>query len=119
MNSKALALALNSRKIPGVRVYPTWLEPSDSNFKGMRIEGLRFTITDREQFRSLRLGLEIAVALERLHPGKIGWNANLKLIGSKSVIESIRKLEDPRLLFDRIDAELQPFLEKRGKYLLY
>lgn len=119
MNSKALALALNNRKIPGVRIYPTWLEPTDSNFKGVRIEGLRFVITDREQFRSLRLGLELAVAYERLHPGKIDWNANLKLIGSKSVIEAIRKLEDPRLLFDRVDTELKPFLEKRAKYLLY
>ena len=119
MNSKVLALALNSRKIPGVRIYPTWLEPTDSNFKGTRIEGLRFVITDREQFRSLRLGLEIAVAYEKLHPGKIDWNANLKLIGSKSVIEAIRKLEDPRQLFDRVDAELKPFLEKRAKYLLY
>ena len=77
------------------------------------------TITDREQFRSLRLGLEIAVAYERLHPGKIDWNANLKLIGNKSVIESIKKLEDPRLLFDRLDSELAPFMEKRRKYLLY
>ena len=119
MNSKALALVLNSRKIPGVRIYPTWLEPTDSNFKGTRIEGLRFVITDREQFRSLRLGLEIAVAYERLHPGKIDWNANLKLIGSKSMIEAIRKLEDPRLLFDRADAELKPFLDKRAKYLIY
>ena len=65
------------------------------------------------------LGLELAVAYERLHPGKIDWNANLKLIGSKSVIEAIRKLEDPRLLFDRVDTELKPFLEKRAKYLLY
>lgn len=119
MNSKALALALNNRKIPGVRIYSTWLEPIESNFKGARIEGLRFMITDREQFRSSRLGMEIAVAYERLHPGKIDWNANLKLIGSKPVIESIRKLEDPRLVFDRVDAELKPFLEKRLKYLLY
>ena len=119
MNARALAQALNQRKIPGVRIYPTWLQPTDSYFKGSRVEGLRFMITDREQFRSVRLGLELAVAYERLHPGKIDWKVNLKLIGNQSVLDAIRKLEDPRLIFDRIEDQLKPFLELRQKYLLY
>ena len=119
MNARALAQALNQRKIPGVRIYPIWLQPTDSYFKGSRVEGLRFMITDREQFRSVRLGLELAVAYERLHAGKIDWKVNLKLIGNQSVLDAIRKLEDPRLIFDRIEDQLKPFLELRQKYLLY
>ena len=119
MNARALAQSLNQRKIPGVRIYPTWLQPTDSYFKGTKIDGLRFMITDREQFRSVRLGLELAVAYEKLHPGKVDWKVNLKLIGNQSVIDAIRKLEDPRLIFDRIDDQLKPFLALRQKYLLY
>ncbi len=119
MNVKAVAQYLNQRKIPGVRVYPTWLLPVESNFKGQRIQGLRFMITDREQFRSVRLGLELAVAYEKLHPGKMDWKANAKLIGNKAVVDAIQKGEDARLIFDRIDDQLKPFLEIRRKYLIY
>ena len=119
MNAKAVAQYLNQRKIPGVRIYPTWLQPVESNFKGQRIQGLRFMITDREQFRSVRLGLELAVAYEKLHPGKMDWKANAKLIGNKAVVDAIQKGEDARLIFDRIDDQLKPFLEIRRKYLIY
>src|SRR4029077_15375834 len=55
-----LAQLLNSRSIPGVRVYP--IRP-----------GARFVITDRGQFDSIRLGLEVAYALQKLYPGKIDF----------------------------------------------
>ena len=57
---------LNAEFIPGVRVYPTRFQPSSSHFAGRTIEGVRFVITDREAFDSVRLGLEVAVALQKL-----------------------------------------------------
>ena len=66
-----LAAFLNNRMIPGVRVYPTRFRPSSSNFAGTSIEGVRFIITDRDAFDSIRLGLELAYAFEQLYPGKM------------------------------------------------
>lgn len=119
INGPQLAEYLNRRMVPGVRVYPTRFTPSASNLKGKLIEGVRFVILDREGFSSLRLGLEVAVALQKLYPGKVDSQINRNLIGSDEVIEAIGRAEDPRNLEPRIQEELQPFLEKRARYLLY
>ncbi len=68
-----LAQFLNARSIPGVRVYATRFQPESSNFKGKPVEGVRFVVTNRELFSSVRLGLEIAYALQKLYPGKIDF----------------------------------------------
>ena len=73
IGGRELAAYLNRRQIPGVRVYPTSFTPADSNFKGVRIEGVRFEITNRELLDSTRLGLELAAALQKLYPGKIDF----------------------------------------------
>lgn len=114
-----LSAYLNKRFVPGVRFYPTRFLPDQSNFKGQTIEGVRFVITDRESFSSLRLGLELAGALEKLYPGKVDWDGNAKLIGSRQTLAAIKRGEDPRA----IELELQPavreFIATRQRYLLY
>ena len=114
-----LAFYLNRRMVPGVRFYPVRFTPSDSKFKGVSIQGVRFVIVDREGFSSLRLGLELAAALQKLYPGRIDLEANFRLIGSRAVIEALRRGEDPRSVEPRLQAELREFLEKRSRYLLY
>src|SRR5436189_249784 len=67
IDGRQLAAFLNSRFIPGVRVYPTRFQPNASNFKGRTIDGVRFVITDRNALDSARLGLEVGYALEKLY----------------------------------------------------
>ncbi|MBI5280839.1 MAG: DUF1343 domain-containing protein [Candidatus Solibacter usitatus] len=119
INGQELSAYLNRRMVPGVRFYPTRFTPDASNFKGKPIEGVRFVIIDREGFSALRLGLELAVALQKLYPGKIDLNGSSRLIGSQQTIDAIRALEDPRNLEPAIQEKLQPFLATRSKYLLY
>src|SRR5437762_668926 len=78
-----LAEYLNSRFIPGVRVYATRFRPTSSNFAGEDVEGVRFVVTDRETFDSTRLGIELAGALERLFPGKPDFEKCRFLVGSR------------------------------------
>ena len=70
-----LAAFLNSRYIPGVRVYPTRFRPTSAAFRGK--EHRRRTVRDyrSQEFDSTRLGLEIAYALGKLYPGKIAMDA--------------------------------------------
>ena len=75
-----LAAYLNARQIPGVRVYPTSFTPTESNFKGVRIEGVRFELIGRDLFDSTRVGLEVAAAIQKLYPGKIDFAGGAKLI---------------------------------------
>jgi uncharacterized protein YbbC (DUF1343 family) len=110
---------LNSRSIPGVRVYPIAFEPTSSNFKGKTVEGVRFVIVNREQFNSVRLGLEIASALEKLYPGKIDFESCRLLIGNRKVIDALKAHQDPRAIEQSIDDDLKTFLDRRRPYLLY
>lgn len=114
-----LAAFLNSRYIPGIRVYPTRFQPTSSNFKGQTIQGVRFVVTDRNAFDSTRFGLELGYALEKLYPGKIPWDTNRFLIGNHEVIAAEKAGTDPRTIEDRMEDSLAAFLRRREKYLIY
>ena len=119
IDGRQLAGVLNSRFIPGIRVYPTRFTPTASNFKGQTIPGVRFVVTDRNSFDSTRFGLEVDSALERLYPGKIPWDANRFLIGNHEVIRAVKAGEDARTIVEKMQDELAAFVERRKKYLLY
>jgi uncharacterized protein YbbC (DUF1343 family)/CubicO group peptidase (beta-lactamase class C family) len=115
-----LAQFLNARLIPGVRVYPTRFEPQDSNFKGKTIEGVRFVVTNRELFSAVRLGLEIACALDRLYPGRIDFEQNKSLIGNRKVLEELKAHDDARNIDQRLrEEDVEKFLARRRPFLLY
>ncbi len=119
IRGEELAAYLNRRFIPGVRAYPTRFRPTSSRFAGQWIEGVRFVITDRENFNSARLGLELAAALLRLYPGRLDLDANLRLIGSKAVAAALKAGEDPRRILESQQQALEEFLERRQASLLY
>ncbi len=77
IRGRELANFLNGRFIPGVRAYPTRFRPTSSNFSGKTIDGVRFVITNRDTFDSVRFGLELGYALNKLYPGKIAWQERI------------------------------------------
>jgi uncharacterized protein YbbC (DUF1343 family)/CubicO group peptidase (beta-lactamase class C family) len=105
-----LAAYLNRRRIPGVRVYVTRFN---------NIEGVRFVITNRDDFDSTRMGLEIAGALQKLYPGKIDFETDKKLIGSEEVIRALTAGDDPRDIQQKMLDRVAEFLTLRDKYLIY
>jgi len=119
IGGRELAAYLNQRLIPGVRVYPTSFKPTESNFKGVRVEGVRFEITNRELFDATRMGLEVAAALEKLYPGKIDFAASKRLIGSDDVIRRLQAGEDPRTIAQSFAESVAAFMQMREQYLLY
>ena len=90
-----LAASLNALDLPGIRVYPVRFRPASSNLAGQTIEGVRFTITDRDAFDSVRFGLALAGILHGLYPGRLDSRANEKLIGSPTVVAAIEAGESP------------------------
>jgi len=119
IGGRELAVWLNSRQIPGVRVYPTSFTPAESNFRGVRIEGVRFVVTNRELLDATRLGLELAAGLEKFYPGKIDFRLCGGLIGSDDVISRLTAGEDARTIQQSFTSQLETFLQLREKYLLY
>jgi uncharacterized protein YbbC (DUF1343 family) len=106
-----LAEFLNARYIPGVRVYATHLTP--------KMEGVRFVITDRDQFDSIRLGLEVAYALHKLYPGKIDFELSKQLIGNRKVIDALKAGDDPRVIEQGLMIDIAGFMNRRRPFLLY
>jgi uncharacterized protein YbbC (DUF1343 family) len=85
-----LARELNALALPGVRTYPVRFRPSSSRFAGELCEGVFFVVTDRDQFRPVRLGLEVAAALLRLFGDRFDLEAVVRLFGSASVVSRLR-----------------------------
>lgn len=119
IDGQQLAAVLNSKFIPGVRVYPTKFQPSSSHFAGQTISGVRFVITNRETFNSVRLGLEVAVALQKLYPQKIDLEKCRNLIGNRQVIKEIQAGADVQRIEGKLRQSLESFLNRRQAFLLY
>jgi len=119
IGGRELAAYLNQRQIPGVRVYPTSFTPTESVFQGVRIEGVRFEIVNREMVDSTRLGLEVAGAIQKLYSGKVDWPVNQRLIGSDETIRRLQAGDDPRAIRQGMEDGVEAFLETRAKYLIY
>ncbi|MGO9229090.1 MAG: exo-beta-N-acetylmuramidase NamZ domain-containing protein [Bryobacteraceae bacterium] len=119
IGGRELARWLNSRQIPGVRAYPTSFTPAESNFRGVRIEGVRFQVTNRELFDSTRLGIELAAAIEKFYPGKIDFSVCKQLVGSDDVIRRLSAGEDARTIQQSLTDSVAAFVQLREKYLLY
>ncbi len=119
INGRELANQLNGRGIPGIRVYPTSFTPTESNLKGVSCQGVRFVITDRERFDSVRFGVELAVLLAKLYPGKIEVAKSEKLIGNRSVVAAMQSGTEPRTIMAQMEEPLRAFLATRNRYLIY
>ena len=114
-----LAQFLNNWVLPGVRVYPTKFQPSSGPFKGKTIEGVRFVILNREQLNSVRVGLDVAYALQRLYPGKVNFDACRFLIGSREIVDALKSGATPGNVEEHTRTSVQKFEERRRPFLLY
>ncbi len=120
INGSELAANLNTRFLPGVRVYPVRFRPTASNFANQDIEGVRFVITDREAVNSVLIGLEVISALNKLYPGRLNLNESRFLIGNQRVLDDIKAGVDPKAIASRLDQEdVASFLARRKQGLLY
>jgi uncharacterized protein YbbC (DUF1343 family) len=119
IGGRELAAYLNQRQIPGVRVYPTAFTPAESVAKGLRIEGVRFELTNREALDATRLGLEVLAALHKLYPGRIDFAAGKSLIGSGDVLARLQAGDDPRGIVQSFQDSVTEFVKLREPYLLY
>ncbi len=114
-----LAQFLNNWVLPGVRAYPTSFRPTSGPFAGKTIEGVRFLILNREQVNSVRVGLDVAYALQRLYPGKINFEACRFLIGNREMLDQMKTGVGPGVIEESLQAELQKFRERVQPFLLY
>ena len=119
IDGRALARALNSRALPGVRFYPVEFTPTSSKFAKESCQGVFMVITNRAALQPVRLGLEVAAALWTLHGDLYRMDNTDRLLGSTALLERVRAGEDPARVAASWSAAEARWRLLRAKYLLY
>ncbi|GIV19374.1 MAG: hypothetical protein KatS3mg023_1125 [Armatimonadota bacterium] len=119
LNADALAQHLLRRQLPGFACMPLQFTPSASKFAGETCHGLRFTVVDRKRFQPVRLGVELACALRRLHPREWAYERLMTLLTDGKAYERIVRGAGADEVWEYMQRQASSFRRKRGKYLLY
>lgn len=114
-----LAEALNARGLAGVRFYPVHFTPTSSKYANEACQGVFIVVTNRDTVRPVRVGIEIASALQRLFPTQFQIDAATRLFGSAAGLTRIRNNEDPAAIASSWSQAEARWRLLRAKYLLY
>ena len=119
LDGKRLAAMLGARRIAGATFTPIHFTPASSTFAGERCGGVRIAVTDRDAFRPVPLGLEVAVALRDLHP--VDWQRAklISLLANRDTFERLERGETAGAIVDSWEQGLAKFRERRARHLLY
>jgi len=114
-----LGQALNQAGLPGVQFRAVTFTPTASKFKDQQCQGVTITITDRNLFKPIRTGLEIARTLRTLYPEDWNTQAYDRLLGNKQVLDAVLAAKPVAEIESIYRAGLEEFLERRSRFLLY
>ncbi|HEX6961728.1 MAG TPA: exo-beta-N-acetylmuramidase NamZ domain-containing protein [Lacipirellula sp.] len=119
IDGRELAAELNAAGLKGVRFIPIEFTPDASKYKGEKCGGINVTITDRERIDSVAIGMEMACTLRRLYPLEWHTRAMDRLLINEEVRDAILDGADRAEIEELYKPELDEFLKRREKFLLY
>jgi uncharacterized protein YbbC (DUF1343 family) len=119
LDGRRLAAHLNSRGLAGVRFVPVRFTPRASVFKGEECSGVNLIVTDRARFRPVRVGLEMAVALRRLHPAEWKVDDYMRLLVNADAHARVKRGDEPDEITRAWAERLREFNRARARALLY
>ena len=119
LDDRALAATLTAAALPGIRFVPVRFTPTASVFAGQECRGVQMIVTSRDAFSPLDLGVVLATALHRSHPGEIKIERLARLLAHPPTLAAIQagqSLDEIKALW----AEArEPFRVRREAFLLY
>jgi Uncharacterized protein conserved in bacteria len=119
IDGQQLASYLNSQRIVGVRFVPLRFTPTTSVFKGEECSGVNIIVTDRDRFRPVTSGLEIAVALHKLYPSQWKIDSYLRLLVNADSLERLKRGESAGDIVRSWRNSLEEFRKVRARALIY
>jgi uncharacterized protein YbbC (DUF1343 family) len=114
-----LAEYLNQQGMPGVRFVPLRFTPKSSVFKDVECGGINILITNRDRFRPITTGVEIAVALRTLYPNDWKIDSYLRLLVNSNSLDRLKRGDSGREIVNSWNAQLEEFRKARAEFLLY
>ena len=115
----AWADALNRTGLPGVRFVPVRFTPKASVFKDQSCGGVYLTVTDRDRFNAVDLGVTLALTLQRLYPNQFALDKLQTLLQHAPTLEAIRSGRSLPEISRVWNGELEAFRQRRQPFLLY
>jgi uncharacterized protein YbbC (DUF1343 family)/CubicO group peptidase (beta-lactamase class C family) len=119
LDGRKLAAYLNARALPGVRFVPVRFTPRASVFKGEECSGVNLIVTDRARFRPVRVGIEMAVALRRLHPADWKVDDYMRLLVNADAHARVKRADAPEEIERAWQPASQEFRRARARSLIY
>jgi uncharacterized protein YbbC (DUF1343 family) len=119
IDSGVLLTELSRRELKGVRFALTQFTPASGLYSGVLCKGLSIDLQDRETFRPIMMGLEIASAIHHLYPTEFHVEKMVELLGSQATVGRLASGDDPKEIEAGWASDLDRFRTMREKYLLY
>ncbi|MDQ3130608.1 MAG: DUF1343 domain-containing protein [Acidobacteriota bacterium] len=119
IDGRKLAQYLNQRNIKGVRFVPVKFKPNTSVFKNENLGGINIFITNRDEFQSVRTGIEIAAALRMLYPNDWQIDKYARLLVNAGILEKLKQGATPEEIEQSWQKNLTDFKARRASFLLY
>lgn len=119
IDGQQLAAYLNARKIASVRFVPLKYTPNASVFKNEECGGINIVITDRQRFRPVTTGIEIALALRKLYPNDWKMEKLIGLLLNADSYERVKRGESIEEILNSWRQGLEEFRRAREQFLLY
>ncbi len=119
LDGAALAAALSARDLPGVRVSRAAFTPAAATHAGARCDGVALEVTDPARIEPVRLGLALALDVQRVGKGAFQPKNILVLLGNRRAFEALLRGDPPDRIAEGWAPELRGFLEGRRRALLY
>jgi uncharacterized protein YbbC (DUF1343 family) len=119
LDGEAVAPALNTLHLAGVRFVTQPFIPISGLYSGQRCGGVAIRITDRAAVRSMRVGLEISVLLHKLYPQQFDPAKLITLTGNAATVQQLQAGVSPEKIIAGWSEDLMTFDQLRRKYFLY
>ncbi len=114
-----LAEALNRAGLAGVRFIPVRFTPKASKFANEECGGVNIVITNRDVFKPVATGIEIAYQLNKLFPGAWKVDDYIRLLANRAALAALKEGKTPSEIAATWQAGLAEFARVRKQYLLY
>lgn len=129
IDADLLLKEMNSFNLPGVMFSTVEFIPNpiegmalNPKYAGERCYGIEFIVTNPEVYQSIYTGTLLIYAIKKLFPDKFKWRKSLyidKLWGDDSFRKMIDDNKKPFEIADYYENDLNEFMKKRQKYLIY
>jgi len=119
IDAQQLAKELNDLSLAGVRFVPIQFTPDASKYANELCQGVNAIVVDRQSFRPVDAGLQIACTLRALYPDLWDTKGFNRLLINHEVFTAVVNGKDPETIKEICRDRLNQFVKRRAGFLIY